>query len=160
MRRRPFTLVTLLCLLLAIGIIVHNSGWGSSLAEAEGPRMASVTVQVGDAVIFHDIAVYASIEQLTNAADAVVLGRVVAKGGSKNLARGVGNASADRVTMSQEYSFAVKSYLKGSGDDRIDIVYGDYTIYQSGPGAGKRIPEPNSALETGKEYVLFLSKVQ
>jgi len=108
-------------------------------------------------VLFSDIRVYSTIEGLANDAPVIVVGEVISKGGSRNLARNPADPTQeadDHKTMSQEYYFQVEHYLKGSGESQILIVYPAYTIRSD----GTEFEAPELPLQLGGRYILFLAK--
>lgn len=135
-----------------------------AVAQAEGYNFSvdhNIVQQAGPngkvSMVIADVPTYGSIDALTKDAQVVVVGRVLGKGGTRNLARDPQDHSkeaTDRKVMSQEYTFAVETYLKGSGESKIDIVYPETTTLST----GLAITEPESSLEAGQRYVLFLNK--
>lgn len=145
-------------LLMGLLSIGGATGWNHCQdiqSQKDVPAIGSVQVQQGDTIIFKDFPVFETVEAMTNEADLVVVGKVQAKAGSRNLARNPLNPAeeaADRKLMSQEYEFIVETTLKGQEHKEILIVYPEFTILPS----GEKSPEPQVPLELGQRYVLSL----
>ena len=156
---KKFFLSMVVCLLVIGGFATYNF----TKSKNNEPTLETITTvnELTDGtrvVTSTSVRTFDSVDKLAKGSDIVVEGTVIKKEAtSRNLQRNVDDPSlerSDRKTMSQEYTFEVQKWLKGSGPEYISVVYPEYTLWEN----GVKTEASDYPLTPNKRYVLFLAE--
>lgn len=157
------------------GLILNGRGesvvdLAAELNSSEDNQAAVAAVISGDQgiVVRHfDVVAAQSVEELTESASVIVVGRVTGTSGVLNMTRDSDDHSkpdADRYSVGRIYDVEVSDDLKGKTTGKIQIVQYEGSFNRGDPEldletiADVEADPSTSKLVDGQEYVMFLSE--